>query len=711
MDQINQEPAPSKQLSKEDEARIVQHVKDTWDFGIRDRKSDKGAWDDCIKAYNCQFDPIKDPRLMWKSNVFLPWCFDALEAWYSYMHSMLLPKDESFFALMGRQKSDDAGTEVAEKYLRHTFNVNGLSEKFGDFLRQLGIVGNSCIKVHWREETKAVTEWQDTPLLDPVTKQPVYSETGTVVTQSSAVQNTRTILNNAWFEVIPIDHFVFYPISGDFEKTTKIHETWRYIEELEALSDDGQNPYFNLDKLTKETANDELAATGSGKAAGEHYKGINIKEAWIPRVRINGRTYRNYVATVANDTTLIRFQPNPFDFGRHPFVFCSLIPVLKSLLGVGMLHKALGLQKTGNFLHNARLDEIKLQTYGQYKYMEDGAFNPYNFVVRPGGLTRVGNMENLMPLNKDLQGVQINMEEVSLLKEEFEEVTVPKIVKGQLDAGDKTATEASLADKGASGKMNTMAQRINEKVLKPLIELTYLLIYQRAQNDERIIQDIARLTQDPVETLTQDQQGRPLPQPVELTVPIEQMVQKLPKFLPLPEIDVQIVGYQNQVRKQEMAVGIANMVTQLAKTPAAQYIAWYNMGKFGCRLMTLPEDEIFVSEEQRDQIDQQNAQLQQQQMQMQQAEMQMNQAKIQDQQQAAQDYAMKEQNEAAKTQQEAQQAQFNNQMAVAQEGHKQQMDEKNFALQVAQQVHDMMMAQEQAKQAARESKKTEGEKK
>lgn len=608
-------------LDKNSQHRVVAFVNDAWLRGKQERKSYEDAWQDCLKAYNCVFDPIKDPSQMWKSDIYLPWCFDALEAWYAYLHGMLLPKDEEFFSLKGRVRNDDPGAEVMEKYLRHTFNLNGLSEKFGDFLRQLGIYGNSALKLYWREER--------------------------VMTGRRSERQEVTLLNHAWFDVIPMAQFVFYPLDGDFDKAIKIHETYRYLEEIEAAAETGDTPYFNLDALRERVAGDDV------EWAQNDYKGVSLREAWIPRLRIGKTVYHNIVATVADETTLIRFQPNPFDLGKTPFVFCALIPALHQNLGVGILQKALGLQRAGNYLHNARLDEVKLKTYGTFKYTDDGVFNPYNFIVRPGGLTKVGSLENLQPISKDLSGLQVNFQELGALKDEFEEVTVPRIVKGQLDNGDITATEANLADKGASGKMNAMAQRINEKALKPLIELTYLLIYQKLQSDPQVLEDIARVTQPPTVLLETDPCGRTLPSPLEVALPIGAMVQALPRFLPLPEIDAQVIGYQTQIRKQETLSGLERITGELAQTPAAQYIDWLNAGKLAARMLGLSEDEVFVSDAQKRQVDQQSAVMAQQQ---QAAAAQSQQAMAAQASRDAQDhaaqmrlYAMKEQNQFERT--------------------------------------------------------------
>jgi Tfp pilus assembly major pilin PilA len=217
-----------------------------------------------------------------------------------------------------------------------------------------------------------------------------------------------------------------------------------------------------------------------------------------------------------------------------------------------------------------------------------------------------------------LESVQLAYEEVQALQVEFEEVTVPKVVKGMLEARDATATEITATDNKASGKMNVQAFHINDRLFQPFIEQNYLLTYEAMQRDPAVLLEIARLTQDASYTLTTDRNGQSLPPEQQQTMLYtdEQLIDQLPKFLPLPEIDVKIVAYENFLRKQQVLQNLATFLPQASESPGAKYLKWSNIMQLTARYMNLPKDQVVVDDKERPQVEAQEQQQQQQQQQM-----------------------------------------------------------------------------------------------
>jgi hypothetical protein len=462
-------------------------------------------------------------------------------------------------------------------------------------------------------------------MLHPDTGEPLQTQ---VDSQQVRTQREQTTFNSVWFEAVDLDNFVFWPIHGDINKSTRIHETSRYLDELQEAAERQQVPYFNLEKITANDERDSGMYSSNTTSMPvdtrdqEKRRGLNIKEAWVYRAKINGKVYKNKLVAVANDQWVIRCQDMPYDLGMSAFTFTSLIPDRDCNYGFGLLSKTVTIQRSGNFTFNALLDETKLKIYRSYKWWNDETFDPYSFVSRPGALIEFANAEscqtNLIPVLDDFGNLNLGYQELTLLQDTFENSTVPKVVKGMLEQGTgTTATEINWAQTNAGGRMHIMAQRINEKVLKPILELAYLLIQQRAQYDPRVLQDIARVTMPSRVTVDKDPMtGQPLPQPQEIELTPEQMVAQLPKFLPLPEIDIKVVGYQNSIMKQQQLANIEKVVTALAQSPAAPYLVWHQIAEDSIKLSDLPADKYVMNEEQRKQVDQQSQQRQQTQDQM-----------------------------------------------------------------------------------------------
>ncbi len=567
--ELTQEDVLSYELTSEEEQKVIQFIEHAWTQGKAARKHYDTDWQECQKAYRCEVDPLKDKRLDWRSNLFLPWAYNAVESWHAYIHSLLLPRDEDFLNLEGRTPDDAEANRLMSQYLQYVFRNAGLAESFSMFLKTYAMQGPAVLKVYWRSEKRRV---QDAVL---------------------GIEQEELAYHNVWFDWVDMADFVFFPVLGDIEKTTRIHRTMRHLEDLQAAQESGEVHYLHLDAFSK---NDIPA------------EGLTLKEAWIPRIQLGEAIYKNVVATVAETGSggkpvLIRFVPNPLDQGRSPFVYDCMQSVGNNLLGWGLLSKSLPLLKYANFLTNARADSLKRGLYPMFKYVDDGVFNPYNVVARPHAMIKVGDLGNLVPIVDGLDRLTFAQQELQQLKAEYEESTVPRIVRGQIEATNPTATEMNYAQNNASGKMNVMAQRLNEKVLKPLFELAYQLIQTRANTDPKVMEDIARVTQ-------------PNPTGEMGYATVEAMALDLPQFTPLPLVDVKLVGYQHNARRMERLEAMESTLQSLMQSPAANYIQWDKVAESVMKLQNLPVGDMLIPPQARLALAQQQMQMEEQQKKM-----------------------------------------------------------------------------------------------
>jgi len=572
-------------LSMEAQESIKTHILDCWNKGKADREPYETHWKECEDAYHCRMPKIESPELDWMSNECLPWAFDAAESWYAHIHSTTIPKNDQIFTISGRTDEDHPGAEVMQKYLEYRFERNHYAQQLGKAYDSLKTKNHACLKVYWKEETTVEYPWVDEPVMgiaqDPITGEIIEEQVGTKKVRKP--QET-TYFNNVWIDVVPIENFVMYPIRGDFNQTTRIQETHKFYEDLMASAN--KTNYFNLNELSLDDEQQEVKQEGKKTP-----KGLNIKEAWIHRIVIDGKVYRNYVATLVNDKTLIRFQPFPPGCPKSPYVFMALRPDGDCFYGYGLNSKGLGILRAANRIFNSKLDEIYLRIHPPTKYYEDSVFNPNNVINRPGALIKVtkeGMQDQLIPLMQDMSPLQIAYQEVAELKVEFETVTVPKVVKGMIEVGgNNTATEITQAQNNSSGKMHIDAFNINDKLIKPVLELSYQAIYDRLQFDDTIYQEIQEITQP------KDEAGNPL---AELPV------------VPLPNMDIKVVGYQNVIRKQEQLMGIAQALPQIGQSPAGKYLNWVNVAEDTFQLMDLDRDRLLMNEEERAEVDERDQQ-------------------------------------------------------------------------------------------------------
>lgn len=578
-------------LSIEDQEEIIGFVKDCWQRGRDDRKKYMDHAKECKDAYNCYMPPIESPELDWMSNECLPWAFDAAESWFAHIHSTTIPKNDQIFTISGRTKEDHPGAEIMQKYLEYRFERNKFATQLGKAEKALAVSNHTCLKVYWREDITVEYNWIDEPVMglgwDELTQQSIPVQIG-----SKRVRRPeeKAAFNNVWVDVIDVDNFVMWPIQGDFDKTTRIHETYRYYEDLMASAD--KTNYFNLSeiKLDDEKKTTNVQRPEEKGSPGKAPKGLNIKEAWISRVKIGDKVYRNYVATIVNDKTLIRFQPFPSSCPKSPFVFMALRPDGDCFYGYGLNSKGIGILNAANKKFNAWIDEGVLTQHGAHKYYDDGVYNPNNVIKRPGAQIKMADAQsvatNLIPLVENLAPQQQLMQDLAALKVEFETVTVPKVVKGMIETGrDATATEISQAQNNSNGKMHIDAYNINDCLITPVLELTYQAIYDRVDLDESIHSEIQQVAQ---------------PKNPETGAPLEQL-----PILPLPQVDIKVVGYQNVIRKQEALQNMGIAIPQLAQSPAGKYLQWPNLAEDTFTLMDLDKGRLLKDDAERKAVDEQ----------------------------------------------------------------------------------------------------------
>jgi hypothetical protein len=144
---------------------------------------------------------------------------------------------------------------------------------------------------------------------------------------------------------------------------------------------------------------------------------------------------RDVIVTVAKDDKLIRISQNTYAEGRAPFIYFPLIPDGGKLVGYGITSMSLKVLDWANQLQNMGLDILKRQAYPARKFVDDKVFDPSTVVNRPGAMIQVGDLGNLIPLDDRLDNLQWLKDERESLKVEFEECTIPRMLKGQMVNG------------------------------------------------------------------------------------------------------------------------------------------------------------------------------------------------------------------------------------------------------------------------------------
>lgn len=552
------------ELSSSEEAEIVKQVKELISSGKAAMEPARTKVKRAYKAYNLQHDRKTLDKT--RTNAYLPWVYTAIESGHARLVNSMLPNDEDIFSIMGETEDDNEACEFMSEALKSYFKDGGVITELSRALKAAEF-GYCAVKMAIKKVEKQYSVAIDAPVLDEI-GEPILDELGQPMLQKQVQTQSDLIYYGPSAELIPLDDFFIYPLNLPMERTSYGHRVWRYLDELEEVQ--AQGFYRNIDQIRADMGdNDTAFKTGNADSSGDGRKqGLEVWELWLPRVKVGKRgILKNYIATVVEGKYLVRFEPNPYDFGIVPFIYVPFIEDVNVDQGLqntghGLVDKALEIQKIGNFIVNQICDESKVKLYGTYKYIEDGSFNPGAFVTRPGGLVRVADINNLQPINPNLGQLSFGFQELQYWEQQFEIVTnVPKFLKGVIDEGpgQTTATEKRLTAEGNDQRFRALGRHLNEKLLKPVVLFSYVLTRQWCIQDPIFMGDLVRRV---VESKEEVQQPDGSVAYRELTP--DKMLAKVPDMPPLSKIDINVVGFENVLNKSENAAKLERFVAGVA---------------------------------------------------------------------------------------------------------------------------------------------------
>jgi hypothetical protein len=530
------------QLTDEQVQQVKKQCISAFDDGKRARAEKEEIWARCWKAYTMYKDKRLFSKQPWRTQIIVSWIYDTVESAVDDQMEVLFPNEEDFFSILPTVPGDKVQEKNAEcmtGYLQSKLDEAEFIHNFKLFLKQLNITGSSVMKCYWKTSQRVVSKSQFLPSPDPVT--------------GASNIRTRTLVTDydaPYAETVQMQDFVLFPAVGDVDKAMCVHRILRPLDQVK------NNPvYVNVEDLRADTTNTSSAtdrqlgdqintALGITDNVGQDQKLVELLEVWGDFI-LDGTRYSNYVAVVAkNQSKLLRFEPNPYDYGLKPFVFCGFRDVPGQVYAIGIVEPVLDYQAMGSTISNMIFDEAKLKIHGQFKYVPDGVFDPDSFEARPGAAHPVGEIDNLQAINPNLN-LSFGFAERNNLKGEMEECTgVTQFSKGANAAGkSRTARESVLMAQAGTKKSATIAKHINRKALIPCLRQFYMLVKQ---------------FEDPMKIMEQT----------------ELQLMELAAMGPLDKTKFKVTGLTTTLHKQTVIENFNDFVGAVLPTPAAQMLNW-----------------------------------------------------------------------------------------------------------------------------------------
>lgn len=365
------------------EKRAIAHVVETAQTFEQMTSHLRTKW---LRYYDLYRSFTTGNRERWQSKLFIPKAFEVVEK----VAPRLTAHNPKFLVVAKNARSNEF-VSLLRRYLDFVWEDQRLQSEMRNWAKSMLIYGTAFVKVDWTIKTnktrkKASVDGEDVELEEEL----LFQEIPT-------------------FKTVDIFDVLVDPREPDIQKGLGlVHKIDNVI-----VTDLDPDVYFNLDKIKKRKPDREM---DSDKKQKFNIKGIpddankpyfTVKEYWGLFDPNDDGDLVEYVIAVADDSTLIRYEENPFITEQMPNGFRPLVaiqdqPVPNEFYGIGEIEPIESLQIEVNTLRNQRMDNVNLGINQIWRVDPDSGINPTQVVSKPGQLifARQGEIEPMF--NRDV---------------------------------------------------------------------------------------------------------------------------------------------------------------------------------------------------------------------------------------------------------------------------------------------------------------------
>lgn len=555
---------------------VVAFVARSWERLGNEMVARYSVMDECRLAYESKFGQTWEELKNFRSRRYLPLSRTAVETNTGRRLQGCMPTD-AWFSFEGRTPDDVEAAKRITALTRYQLHRTEFREEFAKVLKQASIYGFSPYAVVWSSDQKDVPDdmayasalgdfagalSQGTPadLPDPAT------------TTIRDYDGPRLVCGSVWdYRQDRWNRGDSYPL-----RMTRFFKSKAHLLEWARRDDLGVAIYENVEGLHETNTETELTDALNRSADAQRGfsdnppDGVELIEAWGDFYVSDGeskRLIRNHVAVIANKTTLIRFEPNPYAHGKSPWSMFVLKPDPGNTYGTGDLEPVLGLQDAANVRFNQVIEANALTINPVSIVRSSGTVDTANLINAPGAAWMVGPNDSIEPLHQ-INNTALGFNELAFIKAEFVEaagsmnsVSMPGVVR--------SATEAQAISSAAEAPVAAMLKHIESAFLVPVLA-SWAQLNQQLMDEQTWI----RVTDPQMYLPALDDFGQPKP------VPMWEQPRQVPLKIAHNDIagafDVVPVGGTFAINRQQAASSLIQAVQVFGATPAAERI---NFGK------------------------------------------------------------------------------------------------------------------------------------
>jgi len=394
----DQRPDEIKQREKDILTHVVEDLNAARD--ARDTQSREAEWEEHHRKYMCE---LEIGRIPWRSRIFDPEPFAALETVLPRVTNTMLAAPE-VFGVKPTEQGDVGKARKSEILLNYQAERMNLYEKGGEIAKDAFIYGTGLGMVPWRKEYEPrinyfpVLDELGHPIKDPRTGQPAMRPEKEFV----------KVFDDPDLDRVDIKDMYVDPNATTFRDARfAVHRTLRtrdYLKKKEA-----EGVYNNIDLIPKADSSgdynrrDDIRRTHrkdpeSPESIALHDEALDLitLHSYYGQYDIDDDGYlEECIIVLANESTVIRADYNPFPGGFKPFIRYTPIPIPGSFYGMSLYKPIDGISDALNDRTNQIGDANNLTINPMYKVNRFADIDPNQLVSSPGGVVEMNQMTDL----------------------------------------------------------------------------------------------------------------------------------------------------------------------------------------------------------------------------------------------------------------------------------------------------------------------------
>lgn len=291
----------------------------------------------------------------------------------------------------------------------------------------------------------------------------------------------------------------------------RIMRSWRtseYLKKLAVPGPDGYRLYSNLANVKDVTSEDRagdneaesLMKMAFGMTMPRGKDKIELKEMQGTFEILSGPekgTYENHIAVVANDHTVIRFEPSPMFSGRLLINNARLTTLQGLPYGIGILEMALDEQDTANAVHNQNIDATNCIIQPELEVVTDLLVDGIMKPSGPGARHEVIQGGAIRAIDKNFSGLQVGVAIVDAAIARHERITgAVNTAGGSRESATRTARNANVIATKLGGAVEAVEEDFVSEALNTAMEMNaqYIeedVVFSVTQNKKSVVKKIS----------------------------------------------------------------------------------------------------------------------------------------------------------------------------------------------------------------------------